>query len=241
MLVSDLVFECSRAMGLDDTNPGDEYTLMLQWINRGIIELLTQTKCYVQEGSMAMTAGVTDYRIDSNVLAVRNITVQDSAGNPLPVQIINMEDLLPYLSNLIATTVSPMYASMDGDFMRVAPPPSSAINLTYFYVPRPTPVSAGANDPSTATYGGIRPEYHDAILAFMKWKAAEYDQQGGGFYRGHAYAPGAAFEAIWKDELDRVKRKMKQLGQRGISQAKIGYPDRGRFPQRNDVYPAYNR
>jgi hypothetical protein len=178
-----LVFECALALGLDyETVSGNELILMQRWHNRGVVDVLLKTHCYVDIGTMALQAGVTDYRIDSSILTVDNITLPDSSGAPYALDVVSMSDLIPYLDPSIAATVTPTKAAIEGTLLRVAPSPSSAITLTYIYVPKPTEIPADgttgsdALDPSTAQYGGIPTEFHDAILTYMMWKGAEYDQ-----------------------------------------------------------------
>jgi hypothetical protein len=238
-----MIFEVSRSLGLDDTVASDELILMQRWCNRGIVDVLEKTKCYVDIGTMQLQSGVTDYRIDTNILAVDNITVPDLLNNPRELDVIDMTDLLQYLGGAVVGTDAPWKAAIEGTLLRVAPAPSSAITLTYFYVPRPSPITADgttaqdATDPSTATYGGIPPEYHDAIMMYMTWRAAEYNQQGGGFYRGHAFAPGSAFKGIYDDRIASIKKAYRKKAGRGLHAGRVGYPDRQSAPTRNDVYP----
>jgi len=232
-----MIFELSRMYGLDDTAGTDELTLMQTWLQRGIIDILEKTRCYVDIGTMALQAGVTDYRIDSNILAVDNITVPDLLNNPRPLDIVSMLDLLPYLSTVVVSPDAPWKASVEGTLMRVAPAPTTAITLTYFYTPKPTDMTLDANDPSSVTYGGIPTEYHDAILMFGSWKASEYNQQGGGFWRGHAYAPGAAQQGIYDARVAEIRKEARRKAGRSLSAGHVGYPDRQAFPTRNDTYP----
>lgn len=247
MIRGQIVFEVSRSLGLDDTAGTDELTLMQRWVNRGIVDILMKTRCYMDLGTMTLQAGVTDYRIDTNILVVNQITVPDAAGNTVELDVINMNDILPYLSSQIATTTAPLYAAVEGTFMRVAPAPSSAAVMTYLYVPKPTEIPADGTtgsdslDPSTATYGGIPTEYHDAIVDFVTWQAAEYDDKGGGFFRGHAFAPGAAYEALYDKRIDEIKKEHRRKAGRGMHAGRVGYPDRIRVIRRNDAYPSYDR
>lgn len=238
-----IVFEVSRSLGLDDTASSDELTLMQRWVNRGIVDILMKTRCYMDLGTMTLISGVTDYRLDTNILVVNQITVPDTAGNVIELDSINMNDILPYLSSQIATTTSPLYAAIEGTFMRVAPAPTSAVVLTYLYVPKPTEIPADGTtgsdglDPSTAAYGGIPTEYHDAIVDFVLWQAAEYDDKGGGFYRGHAFAPGSAYQSQYQARIAEILKEHRRKAGRGMHAGRVGYPDRIRVGRRNDVYP----
>ncbi len=238
-----LVFECSRTLGLDDTAGSDELILMQRWANRGVVDFLIKTHAYLEIGQMALSIGTSNYRIDPNILAMDEVTLPDTSGNPIRLDIIDSADLQYYLANTTASIVSPLYASIDGTLMRVAPAPTSAVTLTYFYVPKPTEMTADgttgadANDPSTATYGGIPTEFHDAIFTYMLWKGAEYDDKGGGFYRGHAFAPGYAYQTVYEQMCKDAVKRLRQKAGRGMHAGKVGYPDRFRVGRRNDTYP----
>lgn len=247
MTRGELVFECSRALGLETDAASDELTLMQRWVNRGIVDLLLKTHAYTDIGLMALSANVTDYRIDSSVLTVDNITLIDSTGAPYALDVVSMTDLLPYLNPNVASTATPTKAAIEGTLLRIAPVPVSALTLTYIYVPKPTEITADGTtgsdsvDPSNATYGGIPTEFHDAILMYMMWKGAEYDQQGGGFFRGHAFAPGSAFEATYEKRCAEIRRQLRRKRGRGLSKGSVGYPDRHGINRRNDVYPMLPR
>jgi hypothetical protein len=242
-----LVFECSRSLGLDDTATSDELILLQRWVNRGIVDVLEKTHCFTDVGQMTLTPNVTDYRIDANILVVDNITLPDSSGAPYELEQVSMSDLLPFLNPAIASTTTPTKAAMEGTFLRVAPSPSSAIVLTYIYTPHPTEITADGTtasdsiDPSTAAFGGVPIEYHDAILMYMMWQGAQYDQQGGGFFRGHAFAPGSAFQATYEARIKEIRRMLRRKKGRGLAPATIGYPDRRGVAVRNDVYPLPGR
>ena len=244
MTRGEMIFEVSRSLGLDDTAGSDELILMQRWLNRGIVDVLEKTHCYLDIGTMQLQSGVTDYRVDSSILAMDDVTVPDLLGTPRELDVVNMIDLLPYLGTVVVAGDAPWKAAIEGTLMRVAPAPTSAVTLTYFYVPVPTPITADGTstldgvDPSTATYGGIPTEYHDAIMMYMTWRGSEYNQQGGGFYRGHAFAPGSAFQGIYQDRIAAIKKSMKKKAGRGMHAGRVGYPDRQSVPTRNDVYPS---
>lgn len=239
MTRGEFVFEISRAFGLDDTVGSDELKLMQRWYTRGVKDFLIKTRCYVDIGQMQLQANNTDYRIDSSVLVVDNITLPDTTGNPYPLEIVNMIDLLPYLGATVAPG-APTKAAIEGTLMRVAPAPSSIVTLTYVYVPKPTEVAADGTttydtiDPSTATYGGVPDEYHEGILAFMAWKAADYDDKTTAL-RVQDYRKG--YEGLCTDTRKQHRRK----SGRGMHAGRVGYPNTQGPSSRNDVYPRYTR
>jgi hypothetical protein len=240
MTKGDFIFETSRAFGLDDTAGSDELILMQKWLGRGVTDVLIKTHCYVDMGQMTLQAGVTDYRTDSEVLAMLNVTTPDSLQTPTELDVIPMDEILPYLSQTIATTDVPTKVAIEGTLMRIAPAPASAVVLTYIFVPRPTSMGEDGTkgndtlDPSVATYGGIPTEYNDAILAYMSWQAAMYDDKQAALspveYRQQ-------YEGLCKDAKKQGRRK----AGRGLHRGRVGYPGSIGYPSRNDVYPSPRR
>lgn len=239
MTRGELIFETSRGYGLDDTAGTDELLLQQRWAQRGVVDVLEKTHCFLDIGDMTLTANVSDYRIDSSILAMDNMHVT-SGGQVTEIEVIDMQDLDEYLaSNPVGGPAA--YAAIEGTLMRLAPAPTAADVLRYYYVPKPSLMTDDANDPSSATYGGIATEYHDAILYYMEWRAAEYNQQGGGFYRGKAYAPGSAQQGLYQGRCAEIRKAHRKKSGRGLHAGRIGYPTRGNIGHRNDQYPEYTR
>lgn len=237
-----LVFECSRALGLDDTSGGDELILMQRWANRGVRDVLLRTYCYVDLGDMTLAAAVTDYRIDSSILAIRNmhITSATDTSQVSPLHIVDMQTVDEYLDSNPAAA-DPTMAAFYGTLLRVAPTPSAANVVRFYYTPKPTEMTADgtatadANDPSIAAYGGIPEEYHEGILYYMLWKGAEYDD------KQSALSP-KEYRQAYEGLLADMRKQLRKKSGRGLNQARVGYPARSRFgSSRNDVYPAVGR
>src|SRR5438309_140714 len=148
-----LVFECSRALGLDDTAGGDELTLMQRWANRGVRDVLIDTSAFVDLGDMSLAAGTTDYRIDSSILVIKNlhITSAANASQISPIPVVDMQTVDEYLDANPAAA-DPTMIAFYGTLMRVAPVPSGSNVLRFYYVPKPTEMTDDAHDPSNATY-----------------------------------------------------------------------------------------
>lgn len=253
MTRGEIVFEVSRSLGLDDTpvaadNTADELILMQRWVNRGIADILGETRCYLDEADMPLDAGVSSYRIDPGILCVDEITAPDVNGQPYTLMEVPNQTITEMLaSGYVVVPGTPSHYFCRGDYLRVAPLPSSDVTIHYFFVPKPKPVpedgttvSDGA-DLSSPEWGGIPEEFHDAITAFVMWQGAQYDDKGGGFYRGHAFAPGSAYQAIYQDMIKNIRKQLRGKGSRGMHPARIGYPDRGGPGFRNDQYPGWSR
>jgi hypothetical protein len=232
----ELIFECSRAIGLDDTAGGDELILMQRWANRGVVDVLVRTMCYVDLGDMTLASGVTDYRIDASILAIKNmhITSVTDASQVSPVEVVDMQTVDEYLDSNPAGG-DPMMVAFYDTLLRVAPVPTGANVIRFYYVPMPTLMTADANDPSVVTYGGVPVEYHEAILYYMLWKGAEYDDK-------QAALNPKEYRQAYEGMLADTRKQSRRKSGRGLNRARVGYPTRSRFPYgRNDVYPNQRR
>lgn len=252
MTRGEVVFQVSRSLGLDDTavgtdNAADELILMQRWVNNGITDILNKTRCYLDEADMTLDAGVTSYRIDQDILAVDEITAPDISGMPYTLMEVPNQTITEMLATgYVNVPGSPSHYFCKGDYLRVAPSPAGGVKLHYFYVPRPTEIPADGTtaddgtDLSDPTYGGIPSEYHDVLVDYVMWQGAQYDDKGGGFYRGHAFAPGSAYQALYQDSVKEMRKELRGKGSRGMHPARIGYPDRGGPGFRNDTYPSWS-
>lgn len=231
-----LVARTAAYLGLG-TDVTEELTLLQEWANEGVLEVLLETHCYIQIGDLTLTSGTSEYRQDTSILAIDDGRGSTPSGIG-PYQLVTLADMIQYQS---ISSVSPTWQKLiafQGDLMIVHPVPSTGETLRFYYVPRPSAMTDDSHDPSNATYGGIPSEYHRAIEYYMRWQAAEYDDKGGGFFRGHAFAPGSTYKQSFDEEIKKIlKRKRKKEGGRTLRPARVGYPGSQRVPLRNDVYP----
>jgi hypothetical protein len=125
-----------------------------------------------------MTAGTGDYRMDSAILAIEDIYLTSGGAN-FRVRRMPTTDLVNL--RLYSTTTAPiqMYSLQGADLLMVYPTPIQADNLTIYYIPRPTALSAPTDDPSTSSLGGIPSEFHYGLELYMLWKAGDsFDDEG---------------------------------------------------------------
>ncbi len=224
-----LITVVSAKLGLDSTVASDERALTDRWANESVVEVLLRTHCYTEIGDMALTAGVSEYRTDDDVLALQNDRVSSSTRSGT-FEVVTLEEMIARQSANVALDRSGVsVVAYEGNLLIVHPTPGAGESIRYFYVPRPTPMTDDAHDPSTATYGGIPTEYHKALEYYMLWQGAEYDDKRA------AMGPqdyNSAFEGLCKE----YRKRHRQKAQRGLRPSRVGYPGR-RYGRRNDVYP----
>lgn len=166
--------DVAGVLGLENTVGGDQPRLT-GWANDAVVDMLLRTHCYIKSETLALTVGTGDYDLQSTnkeILAIDDIFLTSNGAN-FRVKRLASSDLLNL--RLFSVTASPvqMYAISGANLLMVYPSPLSADTFTIYYVPRPTAMSSGTDDPSTVSLGGIPSEYHYGIELYMQWKAAD--------------------------------------------------------------------
>lgn len=175
MDLADIRNEVSRVIGLDDTAAGTDEQLVDAWANEAVIDILLETRCYVASATSDLTADQGDYTLDSAILHVVDVHLT-SGGVTYRLKQVSPQVLLDMRVSGNAEAASPVshFAVVGSNLLMVYPIPSTADEMNIYYVPRPTAMSTGTNDPSTTTYGGIPSEFHRAIVKYVEAEAADY-------------------------------------------------------------------
>lgn len=205
-------------LGLDTTASSTEETLVDRWINEGVVDVLVRTRVHVNCLDVDLIANTWKYNLDTDILAILDITVTDSGtGDTLMPQRTTAEDILWKRSRGGDDATSPMlyYALAGNDLLLVYPTPAAGDSLDVFYVPRPTALSISSQDPSTDTLGGIPTEYHKAIELYACWQAAEYTDHQPSRY-------GLKFQQDYEAWLVRIRKQARNKGGRYLGAARLG-------------------
>lgn len=181
---------------------GNEQTLLDEWINQGILDILYRTAVNVDDTTLNLTAGTGDYTLDAGILRIMDAYVT-SGGTAHRFERISADELLDRRRTGISASPSRYYAMRGAHLFMVYPPPSVAAVVTLYYVPRPTALSTGADDPSSATKGGIPVEFHKAIEYYALWQAGEYDQT-------QTSQAGQTFLALYEGELKKIRTALQR-------------------------------
>jgi hypothetical protein len=205
-----------------------EETVFIQgWANAGVVDVLLKTHAFIQIGEMDLLPGISDYRLDPDVLAIDDGLSTTPAGVG-PYTVVTLAEMIEYQSaNPVGSGMRKMIA-IQSDFLIVAPIPESSELLKFYYVPRPDPMTADANDPSDSTYGGISTEYHRAIEYYMLWQGSEYDDK-------IIAVTAEKYLAAYENECKQIRKRLRRKAGRGLRGGRVGYAPRFRTG-RNDVY-----
>lgn len=220
-------------LGLDTTSGGTEESQLIAWLNEGVVDVLLRARVNVNSATMSLSAGTSDYTLDSTTLAINDITYTSAAGTSGSLIRVTPEDILRFRTGTPATGATVRYYALNGhDLLMVYPTPSAADTLTIYYVPRPTALSSTsstAHDPSSETYGGIPSEYHKAIELYALAQAAEFTDHKPSQY-------GARYKAEYEGKLLEIRRAMRHKGGRSLGPAIVG--KRRPLVGDNSQYPA---
>lgn len=223
-----LIAKTAATLGLDTTAGSDELTLLREWAQEGVHDVLIRTHCRVELGDLTFQANVSDYRVDQAVLALDEETLTSATYN---LELVTPGEI--YRKRLAASpspdgTVTSL--AIEGDLMLVYPTPTTASTIRYLYVARPTAMVDDNSDPSSSTYGGIPVELHLCIEHYMLWRGSIYD--------------GTRVPLTPKDYLELYlqmckdgRKATRHKAMRGLYPTKHGYPDRRYVGRRNDIYP----
>jgi len=150
-------------LGLQSIAPYDETAMIADLLYQGTIDLLARTRCVVRCCHLNTVADVSEYLLDHSILAL--VDIEDGAMRR------TRRDVMP------ANT----FTLIRADVLRLNPAPAEDGELDVWAVMRPQRMTADADSPGDELFGAIPDEYHDAIVTYGLWKAADYtdDQRSG--------------------------------------------------------------
>lgn len=217
-------------LGMDSTAAGNDETLVTQWLNEGVREVLLRTHCYVSAIDLTLTADEWKYDMDTSVMAL--LQAWDSNNNP--VDIINMDDLLDLRysdsSSYTFGSGNTKMAMLGANMFAVWPTPSDAGTLSAFYVPKPTEMSSGTHDPSNTTYGGVPVQFHKAIELWALKEGSDHEHEA-------RTKSGMQYEAAFDKYIGQLVRPSVNRMQGRKGPARLGRM-RG-VPSNRSTYPRY--
>lgn len=216
-------------MGLAQGAATAEEALIDEWANDAVLDFLVRTHCHVNCLDLAVTSAEYKYDLPTEILAIKEV-FRDSDGEPLiPV---TPEEIIDFRRSTVASgedTTRTRYAVLGMNMLVLWPTPTTAYTLDIWYVPRPTAMSTGTDDPSTAALGKIPSEFHRALEFYVLAKAAEYTND----------KPSGQGQSYWAQYEQFIHRTalpaQNRMGGR-LPRARVGVrPQRNQSA--NDVYP----
>src|SRR5438132_4325219 len=122
-------------------DPGTEdLSLLQQWANDAVVDVLLETRCYVDYGDMALVAGSDTYRLNTNILAVRDASIFSLAGQG-EYNVVSLKELNEYRRAIPVGGGLQKFIAAENDLIMIAPVPVRGDSMRFCYVPRPSPMT----------------------------------------------------------------------------------------------------
>lgn len=195
--------QCGLARSAADG--AEEWQLVGDVVNEAVVDILGRTRVYIRCVDLNLTAGVDQYELGSTILKLHNITRPDG---------VELQEVEP---GDLGRLSSGAFAILGYNRIALSWLPSAGDELEAWYTPKPTPMTADNNDPSTSTYGAIPTEFHSAIVNYASWKLSDMTGDQGSA-RGDKYKKwyeGDDGNAGPGTDLGRIKMAINRRGSSG--------------------------
>jgi len=162
MTLKEMRDEVVQTLGLQQIAAYNEAALVTTYLNRGVIDLLSRTRCVVRCVHLKTTAEQDTYRLDHAIMTL--VDVEDGA------QRLRRNQSRSYGG----------FTLIRSDILRI-PTPSEDGEVDIWGVLRPAPMTNDTDDVGAEAFGSIPDEFQDAVILYALWKASDYadDQTGG--------------------------------------------------------------
>jgi len=155
----DMYSQVQSVLGLQETAVLDEQAYCKGLVNRGVLDVLSRTRCTVRCVDMRVLAGVSEYVVGNTLLSL-----------------VDIEDGLTKVNR--NSTGRPSFTMIRSDILRVQPTPSEDGTVQVWAVKRPDPMVDDDDSPSDEEHGAIPEEFQGAVLLYAQWLAADYADDG---------------------------------------------------------------
>lgn len=237
MTLDDFRTALSDELGLSNTL-STEQPKMDKEINKARDRVLIDTGCYVNAESItistltavaSLNGAVTDYQLPVEVLEIVDMYLQTSGWNPR-LDRVSIPDLVEYRRmSLPANSPTQVYALAGANLLMFWPLPSTTDVIEMYYIPVPTDLSSGTDDPSTLSLGGIPKQLHEAIFYAAAKKLASYDDD-------QTSAQGQRYSDWYDKEITRYHKLLRRRGGIRNQRAVPGGSNRRRPFHDNSIY-----
>jgi hypothetical protein len=195
MTFKTMIDRVKYTLGAEEVIGNDEVALIKQYLNLGVINILVRTRPYTRQIKLNLTGGVKIHDMSNEILAL--VDVQGPNGR-----------FLDRLSRQDITSAqaggSPGFA-YEEPLLWISPVPDEDSEITAFGIFRPTAMASDTDDPAQPSFGGLAPEFHEAIVMYGLWKGGEYIQHEGSA-QGERWRVQYEGQDGTEGEIARIKR-----------------------------------
>ena len=219
----DAINRTSRTIGLSQAAGHPERALIVDWYNEAVDQFLVDTKMVVKTVSLACTAGVGDYTLDAQIIALKDLYYVPVSGTSFLMQPVDATEIQSRrLLNPSVIQTPELYALAGSTTLMVWPTPTSSTDAIHglYAAHAASAMTADTHQPDTDVYGGIPVEWHPTLLDYVLWQA-------GMLAKDELSQAGELYHQRWMAGLQRAKmRQAFKLG-RTRSRAVPGYRNKG--------------
>jgi hypothetical protein len=200
---SGIVTSVTRRTGNDDATGIGEY------VNEAYENVLVRTHCKVSSAALSLTAGTSDYSLDTaTILEITEIAKITSGTVDYIPQRCTPQEILALRANSSSSSPTTRYAT-DGTTLMIWPTPAAADSLTYYYVPRPA-VLTGTDAPSY-----IPAQWHKALFWYACAEASD-DRDD------ETASQGDRYRSYYEKMLRDIRKNVTRMGGRRLPRATVG-------------------
>jgi hypothetical protein len=211
----ELVKRVSRllGMGADPTHGSDDLELLQDLADEAIKDILARTRLQVRCVDITLTEGQDEYELGDDVLQLHTLTRGD-------------KELTEYMAGDVGRSGSYTYGVVGYNRLVLGWSPTSeesGLELKAWYTRQPTPMTDDAHDPSDAVYGGVPVEFHQAIVNYMAWHAADVVGDAGSG-RGEKYRilyEGQDGQGLMGSNIGKIRLAINRRAKSGSSRARL--------------------
>lgn len=151
---------------------GDDQGRIQDWINQTYADVAVETRCFQQQATSTMTAGVASYTLDSSLLHIELLTIKQAGGAAFfPLVECQLDEILNFRAlNVAAGGPSRRYCLVGMNEIEFWPTPSAADTLNTWYSYLPTYLSADADLPGLPEPFGSKLLEYGALVQGAEWK-----------------------------------------------------------------------
>jgi len=182
-------------LGAEEIVGNDEVALIKDFLNAGVVNILTRCRPYTRQVQLNLTADTEIHDMAGDILSLLDVQAPDGSF----LQRYSREDI-----TRMQKAGEPGFAYEEPLFW-YSPVPSDDMSITAYGIFRPTAMSADGDTPTTGNMGGLNPEFHEAIVIYALWKMGEYVQHEGS-QQGERWRIQYEGQDGTEGEIARIKR-----------------------------------
>ena len=160
-------------LGLEDVSINDEVALAKEWLNEGVLDVLTRTRAGARIINLIASANTPVHDMSQQVIALFGL----ASPSGVSLDRLSVEDI-----GIAQAGGARGYAYKE-PMLWISPVGSEMETYRAYGVFRPAPLVADTDDAALPNFGALSPEFHPAVVNYALWKAGEYlqhEQSGGG-------------------------------------------------------------